>query len=107
MKDWKSRLPAMMLAAALLTAAPLAVSGGRDVPDHIAEGSDESYAPVIGGDCTGSAVTRVAVGWLSFDIVTAPDGTVSMHPSLVRTASQILRRVLAPGRDTGDSCTAD
>jgi len=107
MRDWKSRLPALMLTATLLVSAPLAVSGGRDVPDHIAEGSSETYDPSAGLGCQDSAVTRVTVGWLSVDILTAPDGTISMQSSLLREAGQFLKRILVPGEVAGDSCTAD
>jgi hypothetical protein len=107
MRDRNGRLPALLLVATLLTASPLGLAGGRDVPDHIAEGSSESYTPPAQWDCADDAVTSVSAGWISIDIVTAPDGTISMQPSLLRAAGDLLLRVFAPRNDAGGTCSAD
>lgn len=107
MRNRIGRLPALLLVATLLTASPFGLAGGRDVPDHIAEGSSESYTPPTSWDCTDDAVVSVSVGGVSMDIVTAADGTISMQPSLVRAAGDFLLRIFAPRDDVGGTCSTD
>ena len=107
MRDRIGRLPALLIVATLLTASPLGLAGGRDVPDHIAEGSSESYTPPADWNCQDRALTTVSVGWVSMDILTAPDGTVSMQMSLVRQAGDLLKPLLAPEEDGSGTCSAD
>jgi hypothetical protein len=108
MNKWHGRLPALLLAAILLSTSPLVPAGGRDVPDHIAEGTSESSLPPLGSDCGASAaVTSVGTGLLAMDVLTAPDGTVTLQSSLLRQAGQVLNKILAPGGDKDTTCTAD
>ena len=104
MTDPNKRLPALALVAMLLLVGTPVLSGGRDVPDHIAEGSSNSETGQIEGVCSPDAVTQVTVSGLSLDVITAPDGTVTMQPTLFSQAGQFLRQILSPEGGPEDSC---
>ncbi len=58
MRNWKQKLPALVLSAALLASFAPAWPGGRDVPDRKSNGSSssEDYVLPIDGEGRGVAI---------------------------------------------------
>lgn len=109
MRNWKQKLPAFLLSAALLTLSVPTWPGGRDVPDRKSDSSSSSEEYVMPGDgetrCPEyQVVTIFSFGIISLDVIWMPEGSVRLQPSLVTSATWILHRVSGTGRR---SCSAD
>lgn len=106
MRNWKQKVPALVLSAALLTSFAPALPGGRDVPDRKSDSSSSSETYVLPGDGTVSCpvsgiTTRLSLGLVSLDVVTMPDGSWRIQPSLFTEATRFFQRFL--DTDAGDN----
>lgn len=111
MRNWKQKLPALVLSAALLASFAPAWPGGRDVPDRKSNGSSSSadYVLPIDGEawCPENQVTTTfSLGAISLDIVWMSERSLRLQPTLLTDATRFFSTTFGMG--TGDSsCPTD
>ena len=97
-----ARIPALLLAAALLVTTGPAYPGGRDVPDAKNSGANESdyRAGQMPASC-GTDGVDVQVGLLWFEVQVDVYGRSRVRPSFFGPIGRLVSRLVG---GTGDSC---